>query len=160
MTITTTLKTPEERLEAAGLRLPPPLKTTNLFQPTARDGNLLFVAGHVAKDGDAFIHLGRIGADIMPSDAERIVELVAMSCLASIKDSLGELRNVRRILKMVGFFAAVPEFTEHSRLLNAGSRVLLTAFADAGRHARSAIGVASLPHGAAVEIEMVVALDN
>ena len=160
MTIRTTESTPEDRLAAAGLRLPPPLKTTNLFRPTARDGHLVYVAGHVAKDGDTFIHLGRIGVDLTIEEAKSVVETVVVSCLSSIKDEIGELSRIRKILKMVGFFAALPEFTQHSALLNAGSQVLLTAFGERGQHARSAIGVASLPHGASVEVEMVVAIDD
>jgi len=149
---------PEKRLHAAGLSLPPPLVTKNLFRPTAVDGSLMYVSGHVPKDGDQFIHLGKIGLDITLTQAKPLAAGVVLSCLASIKAEVGELSRVRRILKMVGFFVAVPEFTQHSELLNAGSDVLITAFGEAGSHARSAIGVASLPHGAAIEIEMVLAI--
>lgn len=153
-------QTPEERLAAAGLVLPPPLKTTNLFRPTARDGNLLYVAGHVAKDGESFVHLGRVGDDISLDQAKRVVEQVVLSCLSSIKNNIRELSRVRRILKMVGFFAAVDGFNQHSALLNIGSQVLITAFGEIGQHARSAVGVASLPHGASVEVEMVVSVND
>jgi enamine deaminase RidA (YjgF/YER057c/UK114 family) len=149
---------PEQRLADAGLFLPPPLTTANLFSPTSRDGHLVYVSGHVPKLGDTFVHLGKIGAEISAEQAKPIARQLALSCLASIKAEIGELARVRRILKMIGFFVAVPEFTAHSALLNSASEVLLSAFADAGQHARSAIGVASLPHGAAMEIEMVVAV--
>lgn len=152
------ISSPEERLAAAGLVLPPPLITTNLFKPTARDGHLVYVSGHVPKVGDAIVHLGRIGVEITAEQAKPIARQLALSCLASIKAEIGELARVRRILKMIGFFAAEPGFRGHSALLNAASEVLIMAFADAGHHARSAIGVASLPHGAAMEIEMVVAI--
>jgi enamine deaminase RidA (YjgF/YER057c/UK114 family) len=154
------ISTPEHRLNAAGFTLPPPLTTTNLFKPTARDGCLMYVSGHVPKVGSNFVHLGKIGVDFSTEQAKPIAVAVVLSCLASIKAELGELSKVRRILKMVGFFAATPSFAEHSALLNAASEVLITAFGEAGQHARSAIGVASLPHGVALEIEMVVAINE
>jgi enamine deaminase RidA (YjgF/YER057c/UK114 family) len=106
------------------------------------------------------VHLGRIGADISTEQAKPVVASVVLSCLSSIKAELGELSKVRHILKMVGFFAATPEFREHSGLLNVASEILIAAFGDAGQHARSAIGVASLPHGVCVEIEMVVTVNE
>jgi enamine deaminase RidA (YjgF/YER057c/UK114 family) len=154
------VSTPEERLAAAGLVLPQPLTTTNLFKPTVRDGYLVYVSGHVPKAGNDFVHLGKIGVDFSLEQAKPIAAAVALSCLASIKAEIFELSRVRRVLKMVGFFAASPEFVGHSALLNAASEVLVTAFGEVGQHARSAIGVASLPHGAAIEIEMVVAINE
>src|SRR5262249_324369 len=133
--------TPEERLAAAGLVLPQPLTTTNLFKPAVRDGHLVYVSGHVPKVGNDFVHLGRIGVGLSAEQAKPITGAVALSCLASIKAEISELSRVRRILKMVGFFAVTPEFVGHSALLNAASEVLVTAFGESGQHARSAIGV-------------------
>lgn len=152
--------TPEMRLAAAGFVLPPAITTDNLFKPTARDRNFLFVSGHVSRDGAKFINTGIVGSEFDLAQAQEIIRGIVLSCLASIREEIGELSRVRRILKVIGYLVCVPGFKQHSAVMNAGSEVLIAAFGKRGEHARSAIGVATLPHGAAAEIEMVVAVDD
>ena len=151
--------TPERRLAKLDLALPDLMKTTGCFELTAVDRGLVFVSGHVPWDGSKFIYRGKIGRDFDILHAQEIVQHVVLGCLASLKVELGELSRVRRVLKMVGLLNCMPDFEEPSKIMDAGSRLLLAVFGDRGMHARSAIGVATLPHGVAVEIEMVVAID-
>lgn len=152
--------TPEARISALGLELPPAMVTTGYFELTRSGSDMVFVSGHVPWKNGEFVHRGKVGRELGVTEAQEVAAEVALACISSIKGAVGELSRVRRILNMVGLINCTPEFDEQSKVMNSASKLLLDVFGDRGRHSRSAIGVASLPHGVAVEIEMVVQTDS
>jgi enamine deaminase RidA (YjgF/YER057c/UK114 family) len=127
---------------------------------TVRSGALLFVSGHGAFVDGQPAHIGRLGADLDVDAGRRAAAAVTLNLLATLKAELGELSEISRFVKLLVFVNATPEFAEHHLVANGATDILVTAFGDRGRPARSAIGVSSLPFGFAVEIEAVVALGS
>jgi len=145
----------ESRLEAMGLSLPV-LPTAGEFLPAVTVGELTYVSGHVPfRDGE-FLYRGKVGQDLDAEAGRRAAELSVLGCLASLKSALGDLGRVRRVVKLNGYVNCSPEFGDLPKIMDAGSRLLVALFGDAGRHARTTVGVASLPFGVAVEVELVV----
>lgn len=152
--------TPEERLAEQGFELPPLMTTTGHFDLTARHGSLVFVAGHVPVQQGRWAYVGKVGREFDVGQAQEAARLVALSCLSSLRTEVGELSKVVRVLKVVGLVNSTPEFDQQSKVMDAASEVFNVAFGERGPHARSAIGVAALPHGVVIEIEMVVAVER
>lgn len=145
----------ESRLEALGLSLPAPAAAGE-FLPAVTVGELAYVSGHVPfRDGE-FLYRGKVGRDLDAEAGRRAAELAVLGCLASLKAALGDLGRVRRVVKLNGYVNCSPEFGDLPKVMDAGSRLLVALFGEAGRHARTTVGVASLPFGVAVEVEMVV----
>ena len=154
-----TMKTPEENLAALGITLPavkPPLAN---YVPAVRTGRLLYLAGHLPRDAAGNPIAGKVGRDLDEAAATRAARLTGIALLATLKNELGDLAKVRRIVRVGGFVNATDTFTKHSQVINGCSDLLVAVFGDQGRHARAAVGVASLPLGAAVEIELIVEVD-
>jgi enamine deaminase RidA (YjgF/YER057c/UK114 family) len=143
------------RLAAAGIELPEVLPPSQRYVPLRRYGQLAFCAG-VTSDGI----FGTAGLDATIEDAQAAAAIAACRALSYVEQELGTLDAVADVLRMTGYVAAVAGFGDVPLAINAASDILLTAFGDAGRHARSAIGVASLPMGALVEIELVLSLHD
>jgi enamine deaminase RidA (YjgF/YER057c/UK114 family) len=141
------------RLSQAGIELPEVLLPAARYVPMRRYGRLAFCAG-VTSDGI----YGTAGVDATAQDGQAAAELAARRALSYVENELGSLDAVADVLRLTGYVACVPGFREVPMVVNAASDVLLTAFGDAGRHARSAIGVVALPVGALVEIELVLTL--
>jgi len=149
-------ETPEERLAAAGFTLPPPTSPVATYVTWRRAGNLLFLSGH-GECGDDFT-TGKVGRDLTLEQGRRSAELTGLCMLATIKSAVGELSRVKQVVRILGMVNAAEDFTDHPAVINGFSDLFVTAFGDAGKGARAAVGMASLPSGIAVEIEAIVEL--
>lgn len=146
----------EARLAEAGHTLPTPPVPAAAYVPFVRSGSLLHIAGQVPVRDGQFRWVGKVGAEFSLEQAQEAAREVALNVLAQVRAALdGDLDRVVRVVKLNGFVNGVPTFTDQPAVMNAASNLMVVAFGDAGRHARSAVGVASLPFGVAVEIDGV-----
>ena len=150
------MTTPEERLVALGLIVPEPAKPVAAYQPTVRSGDHVYVSGQLPMVGGELPRTGKVGAEVSAEDAKELAAQCALNVIAAVKAEVGELSKVRRVVKLVGFVASAPDFTGQPGVVNGASELLGEVFGDAGRHARSAVGVSVLPLDAPVEVEAVV----
>jgi enamine deaminase RidA (YjgF/YER057c/UK114 family) len=150
------MPTPEERLRQLGVDLPAPAAPVAAYLPTVRTGNLVYVSGQVPTVEGKPTHLGHLGADVDLEAGRAAARTCAINVVAALKAELGELSRVRRVVKVTGFVASTPEFTDAPKVVNAASELFGEVFGDAGRHARAAVGVAALPLGVPVEVEAIV----
>jgi len=150
--------TPEARLAAAGYTLPPPPKPVATYVTSVRTGNLLFLSGH-GECGEPATY-GKLGADLTLEQGVRSAEKVGLCMLATIKAAVGELSKVKRFVRILGMVQATEDFKDHPRVVNGFSDLMVVAFGDTGRAARSAVGMQSLPSNIAVEIEATVELND
>lgn len=151
---------PYERLAALGLTLmpsPPPIAS---FVTHVREGNFLFLSGQGPREADGRLHKGKVGADVTVAEAYRHARLVGLNLIAVMHEAVGDLSQVKRIVKVLGMVNATPDFADHPTVINGCSDLFRDVFGDAGSHARSAVGFASLPGQITVEIEAVVALHD
>lgn len=149
---------PEQRLAALGLRLPSVPAPVAAYLPAVRHGDLVWTSGQLPMVGGELVATGLVGADVDSAAAVDLARTCALNALAAVADLTGGLAAVRRVVKVVGYVASAPGFTGQPAVLNGASELLLAVFGAAGRHARSAVGVAALPLGAPVEVELVVAV--
>jgi enamine deaminase RidA (YjgF/YER057c/UK114 family) len=146
----------EQKLAELGLELPNVAAPAGAYVPAVIAGNLVFTAGQIPLVDGVLMATGKVGNEISPEFAKEIAQRCALNALAAIKSVLGDLSRVKRVVKVVGFVASTPEFTGQPGVLNGASELLGKVFGDAGLHARSAVGVASLPLDAPVEVELIV----
>ncbi len=147
--------TPYEELERLNIILPPAIKPLAAFVMVAQSGNVVFVSGHIArKDGKPLA--GQLGREFSTQDGHASARGIAIDLLATLHEHLGDLNRVRRILKVMCLVNSTPTFTEQHLVANGCSELLLAVLGERGPHARTAFGVAQIPLGACVEIEMVV----
>lgn len=151
--------TPEARLVQLGITLPPAPPPVASYVNAVRTGNLLFVSGKCALTADGKLPAGRVGVEFTVEEGYRLARSTGLALLATLRAELGTLDRVRRIVKVLGLVAAPPEFGDHPKVINGCSDLLVEVFGDAGRHARSAVGVSSLPFVTPVEIELVAEVD-
>ncbi len=144
------------RLTELGLTLPPVTKPVASYVPAAVTGNLVFTSGQLPFADGALPATGKVGSEVSPADAQRFARTCALNALAAAESVIGSLDRVTRIVKVVGFVASAPDFTGQPAVVNGASDVLGEIFGDAGRHARSAVGVAVLPLDAPVEVELIL----
>lgn len=148
--------TPEERLRAMGLALPPAPKPVGVYVPAVRTGNLVYVSGQLPiKDGDLTVR-GHVSGEVRLEDAQAAARQAALNALAVVAAEIGGLGKVRRVVRITGHVASSPGFTDQAKVLNAASELVGEVFGEAGRHSRAALGAAELPLGAPVELEMIV----
>lgn len=147
---------PEERLAALGITLPPVVAPLAAYVPAVRSGHLIYTAGQVPLADGQLVAAGKVGAEIGAAEAASLARTCALNALAAAAMEAGGVSAIRRIVKMTGFVASAPDFTGQPQVVNGASELLLEIFGDAGRHARSAVGVAALPLNAPVEIELIV----
>ena len=144
------------RIAELGLDLPEPAKAVANYVPWVRSGNLVHISGQLSNDASGGIK-GTVGVDVSPEDAARAARMCGVNLLAQIKDALdGDLERVVRVVKLGGFVQAGPEFSAIPAVINGCSDLMVEVFGDAGRHARSAVGVYRLPLGFAVEVDAIV----
>jgi enamine deaminase RidA (YjgF/YER057c/UK114 family) len=150
--------TPEQRLADLGHPLPElPPPTDKPYLPLVQIGDIVYGSGNTSVDRQSGrVYGGRVGADVGIEDAQAYARLATLNALAALRAHLGSLDRVHRIVRVTGYVTSAESFTGQAEVINAASRLLLEAFGDRGRHARSAIGVAQLPGGAAVEVELLV----
>lgn len=146
----------DKRLAELGVTLPPVAKPVANYVGWVKTGNLVFTAGQVTLSEGKIIYQGKVGKEISLDDANKAARLCAINILSQLKDACGgDLDRVVRIVKLVGFVNAVPEFTDHPKVINGASDFLVEVFGDRGKHARSAVGSGSLPFNVGVEVEAV-----
>ena len=151
----------EQKLHDMGLELGPVATPLANFIPAVRTGNLLFVAGHIAgKPDGSVLNPGKVGRDVTEEQAYESAKLAMLNCLASIKQELGDLDRIKRIVKLLVMVNADPEFDRHFVVGNGASDLLVELYGDLGRHARSAVGMSSLPRKSCVEIEMIIEVEE
>ncbi|RZS91801.1 enamine deaminase RidA (YjgF/YER057c/UK114 family) [Motilibacter rhizosphaerae] len=145
-----------ERLAALGLQLPAVPAPAGAYVPAVRTGDLVFTAGQIPLVDGAVAATGKVGAGVEPERARELARTCALNALAAVAAEVGSLDRVVRVVKLVGFVASDPAFTGQPGVVDGASELLGQVFGDAGRHARSAVGVASLPRDVPVEVELVV----
>jgi len=148
----------EEQLKKLGLSLPPPAEVTFQYVPVAVHNGVAYVSGQLPKEDGEVRITGKVGDALDIETAQRAARICILQGLSCLKSAIGSLDNVERILKVTGFVASAPGFSQQPRVIDAASNLLFNLFGERSRHARSAIGVAELPRNAPVEIEMVVAV--
>ena len=146
---------PSSRLAELGLALPPVSPPRGAYVPAVRSGNLVFVAGQVPMVDGEVTETGKVGAEVSPERAMELSRRCALAALAAVDAAVG-LDQVVRVVKVLGFVASAPGFTQQPGVIDGASELLVAVFGEAGRHARSAVGVAVLPLDAPVEIEAIV----
>jgi enamine deaminase RidA (YjgF/YER057c/UK114 family) len=144
----------EKKLADLGITLHTPAAPVANYVGFVRTGNLLVVSGQVCFDGEGqLVAKGKLGADVSVEDGQKAARACAINLLAQIKAALGDLDKVQRVVRLGGFVNAVPSFLDGPKVLNGASDLMVTAFGDKGRHARTTVGVSVLPMDAAVEVE-------
>jgi enamine deaminase RidA (YjgF/YER057c/UK114 family) len=144
-----------DRLKTLGIELPPIAVPAAAYVPFVRTGKLVFLSGHIAKRGGK-PWVGQLGRDIDTATGKAAARAVAIDLLGTLHAAVGDLGLVERIVKVMSLVNSTPEFTEQHLVTNGCSELLAEVFGDKGTHARSAFGVAQIPMGACVEIEMIV----
>ncbi len=151
---------PEARLKELGIKLKRPAPPSANFIPAVKVGNLVFLSGQGPVKEDGNFMIGKVGKEFTLEEAKYAARLTGISLLEALKAELGDLNKVKRIVKVLGMVNAVPEFDKHSQVINGFSDLMVEVFGENGRHARSAVGMGSLPRNIPVEIEMIVELKN
>ncbi len=147
-----------DRLKGAGIVLPPPPRPVANFVTHAQEGNLLFLSGQGPQTESGELSTGKVGAGVTVKEAYADARLVGINLLAVLHYALGDLGRVKRVIKLLGMVNAAPDFTDHPLVIDGCSDLFVEIFGDAGHHARSAVGLGSLPRNITVEIEAVVAI--
>lgn len=147
--------TPAGRLAALGLALPPVTRPVAAYVPAVRTGPHVYVSGQVPMVGGKLLRTGKVGAQVSAEDAAGLARTCALNALAAAASAAGSLNAIARIVKVTGFVASDPGFTGQAQVVNGASELLQEVFGEAGRHARSAVGMAVLPLDAPVEIELI-----
>jgi enamine deaminase RidA (YjgF/YER057c/UK114 family) len=153
------MTSPEQRLAGLGLTLPPVPAPVAAYVPTVRSGAFVFTSGQLPMVDGALPVTGKVGADVTAEQAKELARTAALNAIAAVRAEVGELGRIRRVVKVVGYVASTPDFTGQPGVVNGASELLGEVFGDAGRHARSAVGVAVLPLDAPVEVELIVETD-
>lgn len=152
--------TPEQRLAELGLILPEVPAAIANYVPAVRTGQLVFLAGQIARGADGQFLAGKVGRDFTQVEATEAARTCAVQLLAVLKAEIGDLSRVKRIVRVGGFVNCTDDFTLQSSVVNGASDLFVAVFGDAGKHARAAVGVNSLPAGAPVEIELIAELKD
>ena len=150
------MATPEERLEELGLSVPEVAAPVASYVPAVRSGNRVFTSGQLPMREGTLLTTGKVGAQVSVEEAVACARQCALNAIAAVRAEVGDLSRVVRVVKVVAFVASTPEFSGQPGVANGASELLGAVFGDAGRHARSAVGVTVLPLDAPVEVEMTV----
>jgi enamine deaminase RidA (YjgF/YER057c/UK114 family) len=146
----------EEIITQIGLKLPDAPKPVAAYIPAKQTGNLVFTAGQLPMVNGELISKGLLGQDVEVDEANKAARICTLNALAAIKGVIGDLDRIKQIVRVVGYVASVPTFTQQPAVVNGASELLLEIFGENGKHARSAVGMAVLPLNASVEIELTV----
>ena len=145
----------EDKLKQMGHSLPPPPTPGGNYIPTVRTGNLVFLSGVTPRRPDGSPVAGKLGKDLTVEEGYEAARICGLNLLANLKQEIGDLDKVTHIVKLLGMVNSDPDFTQPPAVVNGCSDLLVELYGDRGRHARSAVGMATLPAGVAVEIEMI-----
>lgn len=151
---------PEDKLAQLGLTLPPTPPPAGNYVPFRRDGNIAYLAGQGPRRADGSLHSGKVGGDVTVEAAYEHAKLVGLQILASAKAAAGGDLSKVEFLKVLGMVNATPDFGDHPRVINGFSDLMVAVLGDRGRHARSAVGMGSLPMGITVEVEAVIRIHD
>jgi enamine deaminase RidA (YjgF/YER057c/UK114 family) len=147
---------PEQRLAELGLSIPEMVQPMAAYVPTVRSGAFVYTAGQLPIVDGALPRTGKLGAEVSTDQGRELAQQCALNALAAIKAEVGDLASVKRVVKVLGFVASAPEYYDQPEVINGASELLGAVFGEAGKHARSAVGVAVLPRNAPVEVEVIV----
>ena len=146
----------DSRLKNLGISIPEAAAPAANYVPFAQSGSLLLTSGQLPLEGGKLVHTGRIGDELTVAHGQAAARACAINILAQAKAALGDLGRIKRIVKITAFVASTPDFVEQHLVANGASDLLVAILGDAGKHARSAVGVATLPLNAPVEIEAII----
>ena len=153
-------QTPDSKLKELGITLSAPTAPVANYVKYVRSGNLIFLSGHGPEDKiKGGYSTGKLGKDLTIEEGYAAARLCGISLLATLKAAIGDLSKVKRIVKVLGMVNSTENFTEQPKVINGFSDLMVSVFGEKGKHARTAVGMASLPLGIAVEIEMVVEIE-
>lgn len=147
----------ERVLARRGLKLPPPPKPVGSYRPIVVEGGFAFLSGQISKDAEGRVVTGKVGKELSVEQGKRAAEGAALQAVSLIQSEIG-LEKVRQVVRVTGFVQSAPDFYGQSEVMNGASELFGELFGEKGRHARSAVGVASLPLNAAVELEVTLKL--
>ncbi len=146
-----------QKLQELNITLAPPAAPVAAYVMYVQTGNLIFLSGHIAKNPDGTPNVGQLGKNKTTAEGAAAARAIAIELMGTLQEAVGgDLNRVKRIVKLMSLVNSTPDFTEHHLVTNGASELLGEVFGDAGKHARSAFGVAQIPRGACVEIEMIV----
>lgn len=151
---------PEDKLQALGLALPHPKPPAGNYASAVRTGNLLFISGRISGPIDGLAAKGRLGREYSVTDGYALARAACLDLLAVIKDALGSLDAVAQFVELHGALNTVPEFEDHAKVLDGASDLLAAVFGEAGKHARSVIGVDSLRNGVPLTLKAIVEIKS
>jgi enamine deaminase RidA (YjgF/YER057c/UK114 family) len=146
----------DETLSSLGITLPSPPPPAGSYVPVVISGSLAFVAGQIPTEAGRVKFTGKVGKDLPVESGQQAARLCTINALAQLKAALGSLERVQRVVKVTGFVNCEPTFADQPKVVNGASDLLVQVFGEKGRHARAAVGVASLPLESAVEVEFIV----
>jgi enamine deaminase RidA (YjgF/YER057c/UK114 family) len=150
----------EAKLKELGIELPPAVTPVANYVPAVRTGNLVFLSGHGPFDENGTLITGKVGSDLTVEQGYQAARRVAIGLLGSLKATIGDLDEVKQVVKLLGMVNCGPEFTDQPKVINGVSDLLVEVFGERGKHARSAVGMNALPLNIAVEIEMIVEIED
>lgn len=146
----------EKKIKKLGIELTTPAKPVANYLGAVKTGNLVFLSGKISKDKEGNLIKGKLGKDLSIEQGYEAAKTCGIQQLSTLKAELGNLNKVVRIIKVTGFVNSEPNFTDQSKVVNGFSDLMVDVFGERGKHARAAVGMASLPLGVAVEVEMIV----
>ena len=153
------MKKIEMFINELGLKIPDAPKPVAAYIPAKQSGNLVFTAGQLPMVNGELISIGLLGQDVEIDEANKAARICTLNALAAIKGVIGDLDRIKQIVRVVGYVASIPTFTQQPAVVNGASELLLEIFGENGKHARSAVGMAVLPLNASVEIELTVEIE-
>src|SRR5947209_7617107 len=146
----------DDRLRELRIELPAPIQPLGSYRTHVQSGNLLFLSGHVPVHDGKPVHVGKVGADLSVEQGQAAARFTALNCLATIRDALGSLDRVRRVVRLTGYVQSAPGFNQQAAVLNGASDLFAEVFGEAGVHVRTAVGAAELPSNVTVELEVTL----
>jgi enamine deaminase RidA (YjgF/YER057c/UK114 family) len=149
----------EQRLEQLGITLPPVPNPAGTYSHAVRSGNMLYLSGKGPHTADGTAPTGKVGRDVATEEAYQHARSVGLTLIAVLKQTLGDLDRVKQVVKVLGMVNAAPDFGQQPQVINGCSDLFVEVFGEQGRHARSAVGMGSLPSGITVEIEAIVEVE-
>ena len=150
---------PEENLKKLGVELPQPSKPVANYVKYVRTGNLIYLSGHGPTKNDGTNITGKVGKDLTIEQGYEAARVTGISLLATLKEAVGDLKKVKRIVKVLGMVNCTETFSDQPKVINGFSDLMIAVFGDKGKHARSAVGMYALPNNIAVEVEMIVEVE-
>jgi enamine deaminase RidA (YjgF/YER057c/UK114 family) len=149
-----------EKLKSLGITLSAPAAPVAAYVMYVQTGNLVFISGHIAKKPDGSVWAGQLGKDIDTAEGQQAARAIAVDLIGTLQEACGgDLNRVKRIVKVMSLVNSTPDYTDQHLVTNGCSELLGEVFGDAGKHARSAFGVAQIPRGACVEIELIAEIN-